>query len=254
MNEIRSAYFSRDSHKKHTHYHDSHQIILVRDGDVQVTVNKSKQTALAHSLIIFSRWENHSLEVLSKNYERYVVRLNPFPDRLYSILSNRPAGFTNIVDTGEHFEEFEAVFKGICSEKEAPSPFSDDMLEALSRVLMVMLHRIIPHSVYNELVSDVQRRFETEFSKSYTLDTLAREYSVSVSKLSHEFKKVTGSSVMEYLTFCRIAAAKNMLAKTDSGIGEIVDRCGFSDASNFSRTFKKHTGLSPKAFRQEYKK
>lgn len=253
MNEIRSAYFSRDSHKKHIHYHDSHQIILVRNGDVRVTVNGKSLIAKAHSLIVFSRWENHSLEAVSDVYERYVIRLNPFPDRLFSILSNRPAGFTNIIDTGECFEEFEAVFKKICDEKETPSPFGDDMLEALARVLMVMLHRITPHTVYNELVSDLQRRFETEFSKSFSLDSLAREYSVSVSKLSHEFKRVTGSSVVEYLTFCRIAAAKNMLAKTDISIAEIVDLCGFSDASNFSRTFKKHTCTSPTEFRRKYK-
>ena len=253
MNEIRSAYFSRDNQKKHTHYHDSHQIILVSKGQVKVTVNEKSFTAHSKSLLIFSRLENHSIEAVSDEYERYVVRLNPVFDRLYSILSNRPDGFSNVVDTGEKFEEFESLFKKICLEQQFNSPFREDMLEALSRELVVMIHRIIPASVYNELVWNIQKRFETEYSILYTLEKLAAEYSVSVSKLSHEFKKVTGSSVMEYLTFCRIAAAKNMLTKTDSDIGKIVESCGFSDASNFSRTFKKRTGLSPTEFRRKYK-
>ena len=254
MNEIRSAYFSRDSHKKNTHYHDSHQIILIVKGQVKVTVNEKSFMAQSKSLLIFSRLENHSIEAVSDEYERYVVRLNPIFDRLYSILSNRPNGFSNVIDTGVKFKEFESVFKKICLEQSLASPFREDMLEALSRELTVMIHRIMPTSVHNELVWDIQKRFESEYSTVYTLETLACEYSVSVSKLSHEFKKVTGSSVMEYLTFCRIAAAKNMLTKTDSDIGKIVEACGFSDASNFSRTFKKHTALSPTEFRRKYKK
>ncbi len=58
---------------------------------------------------------------------------------------------------------------------------------------------------------------------------------------------------MEYLKSCRMANAKQMLAETDYSIGEIVEKCGFSDNSNFSRTFKNLTDLSPSDFRKKYK-
>jgi len=44
------------------------------------------------------------------------------------------------------------------------------------------------------------------------------------------------------------------LAETDWEIGTIVEECGFSDNSNFSRTFKKTTGLSPTEFRKQFRK
>jgi AraC-like DNA-binding protein len=44
-----------------------------------------------------------------------------------------------------------------------------------------------------------------------------------------------------------------MLAETNYSIGEIIEKCGFSDNSNFSRTFKRLTGLSPSDFRKKYK-
>ena len=78
---------------------------------------------------------------------------------------------------------------------------------------------------------------------------LAKKYNLSISSLSHQFKKITGMSVMNYLLSCRIAGAKNLLAKTDLSIGEITELCGFSDNSNFSRTFKKLNGISPTRFR-----
>jgi AraC-like DNA-binding protein len=58
---------------------------------------------------------------------------------------------------------------------------------------------------------------------------------------------------MEYLQSCRMANAKRMLAQTDYSVGEIVEKCGFSDNSNFSRTFKSLNGMSPTDFRKKYK-
>jgi YesN/AraC family two-component response regulator len=58
---------------------------------------------------------------------------------------------------------------------------------------------------------------------------------------------------MEYLQSCRMANAKQLLAETEFCIGEIVEKCGFCDNSNFSRTFKKLNGLSPSDFRKKYK-
>jgi AraC-like DNA-binding protein len=50
-----------------------------------------------------------------------------------------------------------------------------------------------------------------------------------------------------------MANAKQMLAETDCSIGEIVEKCGFSDNSNFSRAFRKLTNMSPSDFRKKYK-
>jgi len=74
---------------------------------------------------------------------------------------------------------------------------------------------------------------------------LEKQYNTSVSVRSHRFHSATGISVMEYLQSCRMANAKQMLAKTDFSIAQIVKCCGFSDNSNFSRTFKKRNGSLP---------
>lgn len=105
-----------------------------------------------------------------------------------------------------------------------------------------------------EIISDIQHRFERDYQKSFSLKLLAKEYSISVSYLSHRFKLSTGVSVMEYLLDCRLAAAKKKLASTDMSIGEIVESCGFCDNSNFTRTFRRKTGLTPSQFRKKYRR
>ena len=57
---------------------------------------------------------------------------------------------------------------------------------------------------------------------------------------------------MGYLQSCRMAAAKKYLAETDLEVGAIVDKCGFSDSSNFSRSFKRVTGSTPTKFRAQF--
>lgn len=67
------------------------------------------------------------------------------------------------------------------------------------------------------------------------------------------FRKETGMPPLQYLHHLRIEQAKNMLLQEDFvSIGRVAAECGFSDALYFSTCFKKHTGLSPTAYRKAH--
>ncbi len=260
---VQSAYYSTNTLKKSAHYHDCHQIILIASGQIDFCVNGANQRAGTGDIVIFSRYENHAITILSEQYKRYVLRIDPSADsrenRLYSLLSNRPSGFCNIVNTEEKAEDFERLFQRIIAESGSGLPLASDLLELLVNELLIMICRQMPDTLpllkdtRFDTVADIQRRFENHPAENYSLELLAREYHLSSSSLSHLFKKITGSPVMEYLLSCRMAAAKRYLSQGHLAIGEIVDRCGFSDSSNFSRTFKHLTGLTPSAFREKFR-
>lgn len=261
-NSFCSAYFSQNISEKSSHFHDCHQIILILNGEVEVCVNGETVRANAGNLLIFSRFENHSLRILSKEYKRYVLRISPLfgnDNKMRSLLLNRPQGFNNVFDISDDIELFKSLFERIVSESVSNMQMAAEMTELLVNELLITIYRRIPDSSHFfddenfKTVLDLQRRFENFCNEHYSLSELAREYNISASSLSHQFKKITGSSVMEYLLFCRIAASKNMLTKTNLSISEIVEKCGFSDNSNFSRTFKKLNGISPLQFRKKYK-
>jgi len=262
-NLVLRAYFSDNVLKKHSHYHDCHQIIFVTKGKAQFCVNEATYDADEGSVMIFSRYENHSINICSDEYERYVLYIHPSADvrqnKTYAIFSNRPAGFNNLINVADNRTQFKELFAQITNEFNHPSKMSEDMLQLLVDQLLILICRRLPDEILSfdeddfETVADVQRRFEKECYKRYTLEELAKEYNISPSSLSHRFKRITGSSVMGYLLSCRIATAKKYLSKTNIGIGEIVERCGFSDNSNFSRTFKNVCGMSPSSFRKKYK-
>lgn len=259
---IRSAVCSSDIAKRHSHYHDCHQIIFIKNGEIEIEINRDVKRAKSGDIIIISRFENHSIKVLSNVYERYVLRISTdLSDmgRAYSVLTNRPESFKNVVSCGDRFSEMCFIFDKICTEAQSEDDFSAQMDALLLEQLLISICRLEPQDAGTvkaegfNTVSDIQRRFEQNCGEQFSLSSLAKEYHTSVSSLSHNFKKITGLSVYEYLMLCRIALSKRYLSKTDLSIGEIVDNCGFTDASNFSRTFKKMIGISPSDFRKKYK-
>lgn len=81
----------------------------------------------------------------------------------------------------------------------------------------------------------------------------AAELRVSQDYLRHCFKADVGMTPLEYLTTLRIAQAKRYLRESKTySIREIAYLCGFADPYYFSRCFKKQTGQSPKAYRNEH--
>ncbi len=262
---VQKAYFSEqtgDTFHSTQHYHDCHQLILITHGHIRFWVNNTSYEAKAGEMVIFSRYENHTVTVLSEAYKRYVLQIDPkavgIENRGYALLLNRPIGFCNAVDVRAQQSEIEQLFRLLIDECDRPQKLSEEMQQLLVNQLLILLYRNLPDTSYFEektakIIYAIQRQFEAQSFLEYSLVSLAKEYNISVSSLSHLFKKYTGFSVMDYLLSCRMASAKNFLSCTDFTVGEIIEKCGFSDSSNFSRTFKKLNGISPSAFRAKYK-
>lgn len=254
---IQKVYFSREISEKSSHYHDCHQIILITEGSVAVSVNTASYTAGAGDLVLFSRYEDHALRVLTPVYSRYVLQIDPtagHQDALYLLLSNRPAGFSHVTHLGAALQAACSCMDQLIKESAEAHPLRKEMVSFLLGQLLVYIRRSLPQPQADpqdlELVWRITHLFETRFSEPWQLEDLAKEYGISVSGLCHRFKTVTGSAVMAYLQDCRLASAKALLSGTDLPIGKIVEDCGFSDSSNFSRSFKSRLGMTPSEFRK----
>lgn len=264
--KILSASYSEYLSGKSNHYHDGHQLLYVVRGKAEINVGDQREMVSDGTLILFSRFEEHSIKILGDEYKRYSVRISPDivkmgdQELLFSILVNRTPGFCHILRAGEHAAHVESMFRRLTREFRSESIFRDEMMDAILRELLITVCRMMPSvslpvlGEQSRLIYRIQQRFEAEYSEKFTVARLADEYHMSASYLSHIFKDVTGVSMMEYLFACRMQAAKSYLATTDLSIGEIVSACGFSDDSNFSRSFKQRTGQTPSEFRRCYRK
>ena len=63
------------------------------------------------------------------------------------------------------------------------------------------------------------------------------------------FKRIVGLSPIAYQRQLRIGAARTLLRSTNLECKEIAAQVGFGDVCQFSKAFKKATGLSPRRHR-----
>lgn len=69
------------------------------------------------------------------------------------------------------------------------------------------------------------------------------------SQLQRVFKRSARMSISAYVLQLRLGRACQMLIQTDSPVGLIATECGFSDAADFARRFRKSRNMTPTAFR-----
>ena len=83
------------------------------------------------------------------------------------------------------------------------------------------------------------------------ITAIAQQLHVSVSHLSRTFKRETGQTFESYLMVRRVELAKRLLLDPLHNVSQVAQRCGFSDASYFSRVFRKIAGCSPSEYCRE---
>ena len=86
------------------------------------------------------------------------------------------------------------------------------------------------------------------YTHPLTNDELSAQTEFSTSYFRKLFHDVYGVSPLEYLQNLRISKAKEMLRNNVGSISEIAASLGYANIYDFSRTFKRETGLSPSAY------
>ena len=85
---------------------------------------------------------------------------------------------------------------------------------------------------------------ETEFNS----DELAMALGISQRQLYRKLKGITGNTVHEFITKVKMNQAEELIKNSNLSISQIAYKLGFSEPSNFSRTFSKHFGCSPSQY------
>ena len=93
---------------------------------------------------------------------------------------------------------------------------------------------------------------DKNFNSQLNLNLLSNLTNMSVTNFRREWTKLYGVSPMEYRDEIRLNYAKEYLLSGYYTVNEVSDKCGFNDTNYFIRFFKKHTGVSPRRFTNQY--
>ena len=128
-------------------------------------------------------------------------------------------------------------------------------------ILAVMYETISLFRKYND-ISDIKLNRKENLTARF-LDLLhnnvkserglqfyASALSVTTGHLTKVIKQVIGKNASELIDAAVITEAKILLGNPASGVAQVAEELQFSDQSFFGKYFKKHTGMSPSAYKQ----
>lgn len=90
---------------------------------------------------------------------------------------------------------------------------------------------------------------EEHYRQWHLVKAYLDEMGVSQKTLTSYMKKITGNTPRQLIEQRILIEAKRMLRDRGTQVGTIAKSLGYDDISNFSRTFKRITGLSPNEYR-----
>ena len=207
------------------------------------------------------------ISVRLHEYETAILQLNfkAAKDVVSTLFSNLQSNFTD-----------EASVKNICTQiylisyRLVMSTYNLPMDEKYVKMLTESSDIFQLKSIVSDMINDLQiqlthsvRKYSSfiEESLNYikehleddlSLEQIAQHVHINESYFSRIFKKECGNSVISYITNLRINKAKELLATSNLKAFEISEAVGIHDPAYFSVLFKKNTGMSPKAYRDQF--
>lgn len=257
--------------KVHPHWHAETEVLYYMEGSALQQVNDSIFTAVAGDIIIIGRDQLHSTYTMGSNDCRILVLQFDANSMLAQIVNNHvtlpEVDFNNgtvyknpIRTDDDRGRLLLQCINEIYDELSIKGISSQYMVRAALYRLTGLLNRHNLFTVSPDNTDSVrnahlmlERTFklvDESFMSEISLNQAALASNLSTTHFCRLFKKTTGMTFHEYLTFYRINRAEKMLNSTKK-LTEIAFDCGFGSVSSFIRNFKSVKGCTPSNHVQE---
>jgi len=248
------------------HMHDTYEIFQALSDNIRYFVEGRSYDLAKGDIIITSSHEIHRpITTNQQPYGRRFIQFDPtlvqtFLDIPYNpihIFENRKLGYNNQIKipylASSLVDRFFATIEASLISSSPRSHYEGWLtlhsflieLELLYEASHVEKSKI--KLVDSEIIK-VKNYLDQHYTEPFHLDMLSKTHHIDKFHLSRLFKESTGFTLLEYIQSKRIRHAINLLA-TQQTILEISQLCGYDDYTNFYKTFKKMTKLSPKEYR-----
>ena len=223
------------------HYHEMSHLSFILNGAIIDKRKASEAERLSGELLFFHAGEAH--QTIYKIFPATNINLE-LGDFFYKENSINEA---LVKSSAEINPNVKFIMLKIYQELLVMDDYSDCSIEMLLLNLIedknsVKDHRPIWLENVLELLND-------NWSETITLKDMANAANVHPVTISKHFPKYIACTLGEYRRRLKIEKSLNLIKTSKSSLTEISQRCGFSDQSHFTRTFKQATGFLPRDYK-----
>lgn len=241
------------------HNHSMYELVYCIAGDVVYLAEGVRYCMEPNSLLIINPAVPHKLFICSDApFERHILYI--YYAGSTSALSGMiaqcqwPVGHGRIgsayfspAEVGQLSMGFARMSTACCSADEAVRSLAPYFIQAVVAELLMIAREQNPtrFSVGTSKTIDTLLLYLSQnFTRNLSLSDIAERFYLSKDYCNRIFRKATGMTVMQYITYSRVLYAKQLLAD-GMPAAEVSKRAGFSDYSNFYRAYRKITGRMP---------
>lgn len=155
----------------------------------------------------------------------------------------------------------EDIVNKISMEYQQPGEWQQRMLSAHLTVLLTYLSRLYTGQYTNndpsadkQLLRKFQEKIDECFRERHEVSEYASMLNISAGHLSEVVKQYSGKPAIKHIHERLVLEARRLLFHTSTPLKKIAYDLGFSDASYFTRFFKRETGVTPADYRSNIRK
>lgn len=243
------------------HCHEKYRIACVTQGEGTFCANGRRYPLRPGSVLILAAGLRHRLHSTTSSPLRLLI-IELLPGRAVApgheaLLSDVFTGPPVVRCRGATGAETQRLLHRIRAEQQRCRAASWLAVQAYLTQLLVLLYRRrtrltgqrAPARGIDPQLRAAVRLMAERYAEPVRVRTLAECAHLSVRQFSARFKRTFGLTPMQYLARLRIAAAQELLRRSDRDVASIARQVGYENVSHFYRTFAQYTGLSPGRFR-----
>lgn len=124
------------------------------------------------------------------------------------------------------------------------------VLHMLGHILYKSKNRSVGANYAEDIINEARQIMRERAHHTLRAEEIAKSLGVGYSWFRQNFKRVTGSSPVQYISRILMSRAKELLVTESLSIAEIAYTLGFENAGQFSTAFRKMEGVTPRQFRE----
>lgn len=253
----------------YSRFHEEIEIKYVNSGQLTVMVDTKAVTAEEDEIIFINPYEVHSnlhIDGSDGLYDLVMLDLDFFNNvgvgsiDLRKLISEKRVYFKNHIKNSKAADVMRRLVQCTTIANEFDKLYVSGLLLELFAILLQS-----ETNKKDDVVSDERIKFyraiepavikiRDHYSEKLSGEGLAELCNMSKYHFCRVFKRVMGVTPVQYQTECRLHIADVLIQSPELSISSIATQVGFDDEAYFSRCYKKHRGVSPKAMRAKLSK